>query len=173
MEIITPVRHLDVLVYGLRKAPMFYSKRISILTAICCVLTCSYAGGQSSPFRFDAQSKVFRIDTKQTTYAFGVDSRGSLQSIYWGEPIAVADPLATAPNATDWPPFETDADKLSQEFGGWGSGMYAEPALKVTFPDGNRDLQKGRPHLYLRIRNELYVHRAWPCRSWRWHRNTA
>jgi alpha-galactosidase len=119
---------------------MFYSKRIFILTAICCVLTCSSVSGQTSSFRFDAQSKVFRIDTKQTTYAFGVDSSGSLQSIYWGEPIAVGDPLATALNATDWPPFETDADKLPQEFGGWGSGMYAEPALKVTFPDGNRDL---------------------------------
>jgi alpha-galactosidase len=119
---------------------MLHCKRISVLTAMCCVWVCPWLLGQSSPFRYDPQSRVFRIDTKQSTYAFGVDPKGSLQSIYWGEAIAAGDPLATEPVATDWPPFETDADKLPQEFGGWGGGMYAEPALKITFPDGNRDL---------------------------------
>ena len=27
-----------------------------------------------------------------------------------------------------------------QEFSGWGGGIYVEPAIKVTFPDGDRDL---------------------------------
>jgi alpha-galactosidase len=146
---------------------MLHCKRISILTAMCCVWACPWIQGQSSPFRYDPQSRVFRIDTKQSTYAFGVDLKGSLQSIYWGEPIATGDPLATEPVATDWPPFETDADKLPQEFGGWGGGMYAEPALKITFPDGNRDLvlqyvsntigATGLDVVLKDIRRELYV----------------
>ena len=37
-------------------------------------------------------------------------------------------------------PFETEAGITPQEFGGWGGGMYVEPALKILFPDGNRDL---------------------------------
>ncbi len=92
------------------------------------------------PFHFDADSRIFRIDTGQVTYAFGVDKGGRLQSIYWGAALSGKDPLSTKGTDDDWPPFETDAGRLPQEFGAWGGGMYVEPALKVSFPDGNRDL---------------------------------
>jgi alpha-galactosidase len=131
---------LQVLVVGCRKVGMFRSRPYPLITAICWMVVCPPAFSQSTPFTYDAHSRVFRIDTQQSTYAFGVDPTGSLQSIYWGAPLMLTDPLATAPTGTDWPPFETDADKLPQEFGGWGAGMYTEPALKVSYPDGNRDL---------------------------------
>jgi hypothetical protein len=35
-------------------------------------------------------------------------------------------------------PFEQDDSP--EEFAGWGGGLLAEPTLKITFPDGNRDL---------------------------------
>ena len=31
-------------------------------------------------------------------------------------------------------------DDSPQEFAGWGGGLTAEPSLKITFADGNRDL---------------------------------
>src|SRR5260370_32191606 len=31
-------------------------------------------------------------------------------------------------------------NSTGQEFGSWGGGFYMEPDLKITFPDGNRDL---------------------------------
>ncbi len=96
---------------------------------------------QDTAFHFDPQSRIFRINAGGSTYAFGVDEAGRLQSIYWGAAILQSDHLSTAPLGRDWPPFESDADLLPQEFGGWGGGMYVEPALKVTFPDGNRDLE--------------------------------
>ncbi len=103
-------------------------------------IICPAIWSQRTPFHFDARTKIFRIDSGQVTYAFGVDEVGRLQSIYWGAAILPADQLSTAPTGTEWPPFETDADRLPQEFGAWGGGMYIEPALKVSFPDGNRDL---------------------------------
>jgi alpha-galactosidase len=119
---------------------MFSFRVFSILASICCPVLCASAYSQASPFSFDEHSRVFRIDTDRSTYAFGVNATGSLESIYWGAHLQSSDPLAMAKTGTDWPPFETDADKLPQEFGGWGGGMYVEPALKVSYPDGNRDV---------------------------------
>jgi alpha-galactosidase len=36
--------------------------------------------------------------------------------------------------------FDSPSTTTLQEFSGWGGGIYVEPALKVTFLDGNRDL---------------------------------
>jgi alpha-galactosidase len=113
---------------------------LSILVLMSGAVLCRSAWSQDEAFHFDPHTKIFRIDTRQITYAFGVDEIGRLQSIYWGAAISPTDPLSMAPPKRDWPPFETDTDLLPQEFGGWGGGMYVEPALKVTFPDGNRDL---------------------------------
>ena len=40
----------------------------------------------------------------------------------------------------EWASFDSSYTNTPQEYAGWGAGLYMEPALKVTFPDGNRDL---------------------------------
>jgi len=47
----------------------------------------------SSPFLYDAKTQVFRIETTKSTYAFGVNAHGELQSIYWGGRLLESDPL--------------------------------------------------------------------------------
>lgn len=93
-----------------------------------------------SSVRYDQQNRVFRIDAGGMTYAFGVNERSELQSIYWGGRLAESDPLPAAKSERELASFDSPATTTLQEFGGWGGGMYVEPALKVTFPDGNRDL---------------------------------
>lgn len=94
----------------------------------------------ASMVRFDPQSRVFRIDAARMTYAFGVNEKAELQSIYWGGRLGDNDTLPSAKSAHEVASFDSPATTTQQEFSGWGSGMYVEPALKVTFPDGNRDL---------------------------------
>ena len=36
--------------------------------------------------------------------------------------------------------FDSSYNNTPQEYAGWGAGLFLEPALKVTFADGNRDL---------------------------------
>jgi len=36
--------------------------------------------------------------------------------------------------------FDPSVDATPQEFVAWGGGLYVVPDLKITFPDGNRDL---------------------------------
>jgi alpha-galactosidase len=83
-----------------------------------------------------ASANVFRLDGGDVTYAVGVTKQGSVQTVYWGARLAPNDPLP-APHPVGRP-FEMDDSP--QEFAGWGGGIMAESSLKITFPDGNRDL---------------------------------
>jgi alpha-galactosidase len=83
---------------------------------------------------------VFRLDGGNTTYAFGVNERGELQQIYWGGKVSANDAIAPAKASPEVASFDSPYNNTPQEYAGWGAGLYQEPALKVTFADGNRDL---------------------------------
>jgi alpha-galactosidase len=88
---------------------------------------------------YDATNKMFRLDGGEVTYAFKVNASGILQSVYWGKRLPDKAPLA-APELSGLSGFDVAANVVPQEYAGQGGGLYAEPALKVTYADGNRDL---------------------------------
>ncbi len=94
------------------------------------------ACAQPAAIAFDSASMIFRLHGGKVSYVLGVNTSGELQSVYWGPVVRESDqfprpqPLARAFEMTDTP----------QEFAGWGGGLLTEPSLKITFPDGNRDL---------------------------------
>ena len=88
----------------------------------------------------DSSRPVFRLDGGNTTYTFGVNERGELQQLYWGGRIAAADAVSAPHSDREWASFDSSYNNTPQEYAGWGAGLFQEPALKVTFPDGNRDL---------------------------------
>ncbi len=87
-----------------------------------------------------AYQPVFRLDGGNMTYAFGVNERGELQQIYWGGKLGAGDAIPTPKAAMELASFDNSYNNTPQEYAGWGQGLYMEPALKVTFADGNRDL---------------------------------
>ena len=88
---------------------------------------------------FDPTSRMFRLDGGQVTYAFGVNANGALQSVYWGARLAPSDTLkAEAPR--DLSGMDPANSITPQEYPGWGGPMYTEPALKLAYPDGVRDV---------------------------------
>ena len=84
--------------------------------------------------------QVIRLDGGNSTYAFGVNERGDLQSLYWGGRLGVHDNIPPAHSLPEMASFDSPATTTPQEYAGWGAGLFTEPALKVTFADGNRDL---------------------------------
>jgi alpha-galactosidase len=94
---------------------------------------------QPPSVRFDPAARIFRIDAADTSYVIGVNENEELQSLYWGKRLPAAD---TFPAAKSHPgrSFDLSNSVTPQEFVGWGGGLYVEPDLKITFPDGNRDL---------------------------------
>src|ERR1700722_4957667 len=83
---------------------------------------------------------VFRLDGGNTTYAFGVNERGELQQIYWGGRVGEHDVIGPAKSEDVLSGFDSSYNNTPQEYAGWGAELYLEPALKVTFADGSRDL---------------------------------
>jgi alpha-galactosidase len=88
----------------------------------------------------DESAKVFRLDGGAVTYAFGVNADGRLQTVYWGSALSPGDKLAAPVPVADNSSNETSITVTPFEFPGFGAGLTVEPALKVTFPDGVRDL---------------------------------
>jgi len=89
---------------------------------------------------FDSDAKTFRLDGGNVSYVFGVNPRGELQQLYWGGRLAATDRFPQAVPMREAASFDTSYTTTPQEYAGWGDGLYVEPALKVTFADGNRDL---------------------------------
>ncbi len=98
------------------------------------------APSTAAAIHYDSATRVFRLDAADVTYAFGVNEVGQLQSLYWGARLAPGDSFAAAHSRPGWASFDLSINTTPQEFAGWGGGLYFEPDLKITFPNGNRDL---------------------------------
>jgi alpha-galactosidase len=85
-------------------------------------------------------AQVFRLDGGNSTYAFGVNERGELQPLYWGGRLGAHDSIPAAHSLPEMASFDSPYTTTPQEYAAWGAGLFTEPALKVTFADGNRDL---------------------------------
>jgi alpha-galactosidase len=89
--------------------------------------------------RYFPEKKMWVFNTSEETYAFGVNERGELQPLYWGEPVSAEDisPIHSLP---EWASFDLSTSLTPQEYPGWGAGLFSEPALKATFNNGNREV---------------------------------
>ncbi|MGB6192036.1 MAG: alpha-galactosidase [Terracidiphilus sp.] len=112
-------------------------KTFSVVTLLF-LFTSAWAG--AGTVTVDRDSKVFRLDGGNTSYVFGVNSRGELQQLYWGGRLAASDHFLQPVPMREWASFDSSYTTTAQEYAGWGAGLFVEPALKVTFSDGNRDL---------------------------------
>ena len=110
------------------------SFRNSVATAVlalglCVQIAVASAGAQSSggqaagAIRFDAQSRVFRIDAGGMTYAFGINDQNELQTVFWGGRLKDADKLPPAHTSAEVASFDSAATTTPLEFAGWGGGL--------------------------------------------------
>jgi alpha-galactosidase len=116
-----------------RSAPRFSILTFSLFTLL--VATSSAFAQTPAP-----GGPIFRLDGGDTTYAFGVNERGDLQALYWGGRLGAHDPIPPAHSFPEWASFDRPNTTTPQEYAAWGGGLFTEPALKITFADGNRDL---------------------------------
>ncbi len=115
-------------------------RKLILLLMILLSSMYTYTFGQSAPIQFDSQTRVFRINGGNTSYIFGISNANTLQPLYWGARLGQTDDLGPAHVGDGQSAFDLPSGITPQEFQGWGAGLFYEPALKVTFPDGNRDL---------------------------------
>src|SRR5271170_775474 len=90
--------------------------------------------------QYDETAHTFRMDAAGVSYVLGVNQSGELQTLYWGKRLRASDPFPEAHANDGSSAFDLAVNATPQEFAGWGSGLVVVPDLKITFPDGNRDL---------------------------------
>ncbi len=113
-------------------------KRLISLLLACASLAAS-ACAQSS-IQYSAEKKTWLLQAGEQSYAFGVNGRGELQSIFWGGHVESIADIAAAKARPEAASFDSSKTTTPQEYPGWGAGLYSEPALKATFAGGNRDV---------------------------------
>ncbi|NYF50708.1 alpha-galactosidase [Tunturiibacter gelidoferens] len=116
--------------------------RVRIAALALALSPCVNVSAQTTPatIQFDSTSGVFRIDAADSTYVFGINEVKGLQNLYWGKHLTASDHFAAAHSTPAASSFDLPVTVTPQEYVGWGGGLYVDPDLKVTFPDGNRDL---------------------------------
>src|ERR1700693_963424 len=120
---------------GYREMKFSLKMRLSSILSVSLLLTLLDTGSSMAQ-----TAQVFRLDGGDSTYAFGINERGELQTIYWGGRVGAHDRIPPAHSFPEWASFDSSSTTTPQECAGWGAGLFTEPALKVSFADGNRDL---------------------------------
>ncbi len=90
--------------------------------------------------QYSEARKVWLLTTRQSSYALGVGQDGALRHLYWGAPLWRLDDVAAPAERRDISSFDPRQMLENEEYPGWGGPRYFEPALKITRPDGDRDL---------------------------------
>jgi alpha-galactosidase len=104
------------------------------------VLLTLFAAGIGMAQNAAPARQVFRLDGGNSTYSFGVNERGELQALYWGGRLGAHDAVPAAHSYPEMASFDSPYTTTPKEYASWGAGLFTEPALKVSFADGNRDL---------------------------------
>ena len=90
--------------------------------------------------QFHQDTRVFRLDGGDITYVFGINDQEQVQTLYWGKHLPRDQQFTAAHASAGVASFDAPPNTTPQEYTGWGGALYVEPDLKITFPDGNRDL---------------------------------
>jgi alpha-galactosidase len=114
-------------------------RTLASLTLIAVLMTGRAASTQTT-VEGQAAKQIFRLDAGETTYAFGLNEKSQVQTIYWGARLSTQDAFASPRSAREAASFDGPPNTTPQEYAGWGAGLYVEPALKISFANGNRDL---------------------------------
>ncbi len=115
--------------------------RLSLSASLVCLLASTATPlTAANGIRYLATQKTWVIDTDNTTYAVGVNERGELQDLYWGAKLTRPEDLGTPHSSPGRASFDTSETNTNGEYPGWGGVFYAEPCLKLTRADGDRDL---------------------------------
>ena len=138
--------------------------RVFLSTLIVVLAGSGVHASAQDAIRFYPEKKLWVLDAGEATYALGVNERGELQSMYWGERIRAEDLPAAVHSLPGWSSFDPSTSVTPQEYPGWGGAIYTEPALKVTFNNGNRgvvlhyvDQELKGDRLEIRLKDE-----GWP-----------
>ncbi len=107
----------------------------------CLLFVLAVAVRAATPaIEYSDAARLWILRTNFDTYAFGVNARGELQNVYWGDRLWRSADLKTPDPGREVSSFDPAQSYINEEYPGWGGTRYLEPSLKLSRADGNRDL---------------------------------
>ena len=123
--------HLNWITFSEKKTTRrTWSQLMALLgLAILGLMAAPWTQGQNAPgsIRFDPRTNIFRIDGADVSYAFGINEKKQVQTLYWGKRLNPEDTFAAAQSSAVTSSFDLPVNTTQQEFVGWGGGLYVEP----------------------------------------------
>ena len=106
------------------------------------------------------------LETRRSAYAFGLNKASLLSHCYWGKRLPFVKDYPAPFEPTHWASTDGYDHFIPEEYPGYAGVKYIDPALKVTFPDGVRDVvltfvdfittASPQPTLALRFKDSAY-----------------
>jgi alpha-galactosidase len=88
-----------------------------------------------------ASDRGWVLETRATSYAFGLNQAGLLAHRYWGPRLPRIEDYPPAPDPWQFGALNNPPNQLTpEEYPAYGGVNFVAPCLKVTFADGVRDL---------------------------------
>jgi alpha-galactosidase len=113
-----------------------------------------------------SSSNYWILETDSSAYSFGLNNAGILTHCYWGARLPAMGDYPPPVNPREHSSFDPSPHLTPEEFPGYGALRYIDPALKVTFSDGTRDValvyvdyalrDSVNPELVIRLKDEHY-----------------
>ncbi len=107
---------------------------------VCLLLLLAPLLPAASSIHYEPATKIWVLQAGDSSYIAGVNERGELQSVYWGPRIERTEDFSAVHSARGHASFDLSTNTTPQEYPGWGAGLFSQPALKITFPNGNREV---------------------------------
>lgn len=84
------------------------------------------------------QKKLWIMETKNTSFALGLDEVGNLHQLYWGKKLFYEGDYPAADISRGQSSFDSGEGFAPLEYPGWGGVIYSEPCLKAILPGNIR-----------------------------------
>ncbi len=109
-----------------------------LVLALCAAST--FSAALSAQVTHFSDPERWFLHTGNSTYVIGLNERNQLQNLYWGGRLYGDADFPAAHSTPERSSFDPSETRTREEFPAWGGTRFYEPSLKVTRPDGDRDV---------------------------------
>ncbi len=110
------------------------------MLALLALSLSSAARGQQAAIQAGSEPNSWLLSAGGMSYVVAINDAKMPQTVYWGPRLANTDGLPAAKMHPEIASFEPPLAATPLEYPAWGGGLDYEPAVKASFPDGNREL---------------------------------
>ena len=114
--------------------------RFSYSAIALCAISLVVARGQQASIQAAPGDTSWLLSAGDMSYVVGINDAKMPQTLYWGPRLASVAGLPQAKIQPELASFEPPIATTPLEYPAWGGGLPYEPALKASFPDGNREM---------------------------------